>query len=456
MTVKFKDKLDNTPHLMTEQSFVTFVSFEETLPSRAELSNLFDDSRETPLINYNQETQVGTLFLHGALEYRTEWYHKYGYGMSYELLLEQAQTFLDAGAKTLLLEVDSGGGEAYGMMEAGTSLRKMADEAGVKVVAYVDGISASAAYGLTSQAHEVISNPQAEVGSVGVVVRLRNISAAMKKAGVEDTYIYAGKNKIPYKADGSFSKEFTDGIQTKVDALYEEFTNYVAENRGMSVEAVKSTEAGVYSAKDALELGLIDSVMTHEEFYTYLADYVQKEKKPQMFKLKTKLSSEQEKVEMKELEDAQAELSALKVKMEADTLANATAVAELATLNATLTDVQAQLEVFKTAAAALEAEKQAAVEAAATTKLEARKTELSAVLPEDQVEAAMTALADASDAVFTFAVAGYKAKAEAQVENPLFKEQGTQGAEVDHGKPDAKAAYLEWQNKKYSKATPSK
>jgi signal peptide peptidase SppA len=456
MTIKFKDKLDNTPHLMTEQSFVHFLNFIDSLPSKAELANLFDDSRDTQLANYNQETQVGTLFIHGTLEYRTEWYHSYGYGMSYELLLEQAQAFLDAGAKTLLLEVDSGGGECYQCFESGALLRKMADEAGAKLVAYVDGMSASAAYALISNAHEVISNPQAEVGSVGVVVRLRNVSAAMKKAGVEDTYIYAGKNKIPYKADGSFSKEFTDGIQTKVDTLYEEFTNYVAANRSMSVEAVKSTEAGVYSAKDALELGLIDSVMTHEEFYTYLADYVQKEKKPQMFKLKTKLSSEQEKVEMKELEDAQAELSALKVKMDADALASATAVAELATLNATLTDVQAQLAVFKEAAAALEAEKQVAQAAAAQAKLEARKAELANVLPEDKVEATLEVLADTPDAVFALTIAGYKAAADALAKTELFNEQGAQGAEVDHGKPDAKAAYLEWQSKKYSKATPSK
>lgn len=456
MTIKFKDKLDNTPHLMTGQSLVHFLNFTDNLPSKAELANLFGDSRDNQLANYNQDTQVGTLFIHGALEYRTEWYHNYGYGMSYEFLLEQAQAFLDAGAKTLLLEVDSGGGEAYGAFEAGDTLRKMADEAGAKIVAYVDGMSASAAYAITSNAHEVISNPQAEVGSVGVVVRLRNISAAMKQAGVEDTYIYAGKNKIPYKADGSFSKEFTEGIQTKVDALYEEFTNYVAVNRGMSVEAVKSTEAGVYSAKDALELGLIDSVMTHEEFYTYLADYVQKEKKPQMFKSKIKLSSEQEKVEMKELEDAQTELSALKVKIEADTLANATAVAELATLNATLTDVQAQLAVFKEAAAALEAEKQVSQAAAAQAKLEARKAELINVLPEDKVEATLEVLADTTDAVFNLTIAGYKAAADALTKTTLFNELGTQGEAVAHGKPDAKAAYLEWQNKKYSKSTPSK
>lgn len=67
-------------------------------------------------------------------------------------------------------------------------------------------MSASAAFGLSVAAHEIIANPDAELGSVGVVVKLRNMNKAMNNAGVEDTYIYAGDSKIPFKEDGSFRK----------------------------------------------------------------------------------------------------------------------------------------------------------------------------------------------------------------------------------------------------------
>jgi len=448
MTNKFKDKLDNTPHLMTEQAFVNFVEFLKSNPTPEYLASLVTEDSSSELANYNPDTKIGVIPIQGSLEYRTEWYHRYGYGTSYEMILDQAEAFAEAGAKTFLLDVSSGGGEAYSMMETGDTLRKIADAKGIKIIAYVDGYSASAAYGITSQADEIIANPMSEVGSVGVVVRLRNVNKAMQEAGVEDTYIYAGKNKIPYKADGSWRKEFVDDIQAKVDALYEEFTNHVAANREMSVEAIKSTEAATYLAKDALELGLIDSVMTHEEFSTYLADYVQKKQETPMFNMKKlKLNSEQEKVEMQELDQAKAELSDLQVKLTSELEAKSALEGTVATLEASLTELKTKLSVFEEAQAKLEADKEALEKAQADAKLAERKAKLTDVLPADKVEEVLATLADTSEAVFSLAIAGYESAKAQTLASASFNEIGGEGEAVDHGKPDPVKAHIEWQKK---------
>src|SRR5690606_27753082 len=112
-------------------------------------------------------------------------------------------------------------------------------------------------------------------GSIGVVVKLRNMNEAMKRAGVEDTYIYAGDSKVPFDADGKFTPDFLDDIQGKVNALYVEFAQHVSAMRGISHESVVATQAKTFMADQAIELGLADKKMTLSEFAEYLADISQ-------------------------------------------------------------------------------------------------------------------------------------------------------------------------------------
>lgn len=446
---KFKEKINNTPHLMTEESLVNIAELLDQQINK-EMLDVIGSSKSQVETSYNPDVKLGQINIEGALTYQSEWYQKYYGGTSYESVKEQMDSLVSSGMKTLLLLVSSGGGEAYACFSTGDYLRKLADDNGIKIIAYVDGLSASAAYGLSAIADEIIANPQAEVGSIGVVVRLRNVNEAMQNMGVKDTYVYAGKSKIPYKADGSWSESFISDVQAKVDTLYKEFTSYVATNRSMTVEAVESTEAATYLAKDALELGLIDRVMTHEEFYTYLADDVQKETQSKMFNLnKIKLNSEQEKVKMKELEEAQAELSAIKVKMDVEVKAKAALDVEVVTLKASLEEVTKKLAVFEEAAAKLEADKEALIKAQADAAIAKRKEKLAAVLPADQVEEKLSVLADSSDAVFDIALSGYEAAEKAKHNSPLFNEAGSDNAETPV--IDPVKAQVEYNKKRYNK-----
>ena len=95
------------------------------------------------------------------------------------------------------MDADSGGGEAYGMMETANEMRKIADANDVKFITYVDGYAASAMYGLSAASHEIIVNPDAQVGSIGVVVSLANYSEAEKQYGLKRVYVTAGESKVP-------------------------------------------------------------------------------------------------------------------------------------------------------------------------------------------------------------------------------------------------------------------
>lgn len=420
--IEMQAKLYNTPHLIDAETFnwVEGIVAAQDNPAVKRLGVLQDKKSNKKSIDnmqYNADTGVGIIEVSGPLTY-VEYEAVCGEAnASYQGIESQFDTMAKAGAKTIVLAVDSPGGEAYGMMETGRYLRSQADAKGIKLIAYVDGLAASAGMGLASSAHEIIANPSSELGSVGVVVKLRNINEAMTKMGVQDTYIYAGANKIPFKADGSFSEVFLEDIQKKVDALYEQFASYVADMRGVSVEAVKNTEAKVFMAQEAVDIGFADKLMTREEFFTYLADQGTY-KAPQGNNMLNKLfKSQEEKAEMVKLEEVQAALTELSGKHEAT-------LTQLADLTVALEAKGAELKDALDKVAAFEAEATAAKLAAEEAKKNARKERLAAVMGDEKAVELSASLESLDDAAFDTVAKAYEAQAAASAASEMFKEVG--------------------------------
>lgn len=414
--LRLTSKLFNTPHLMESQALNAVLS---VLDSRN--SGDFELRVKTPEekkskkkeLQYNQDTRVGIISVDGPLTY-IEYAAVCGEEpSSYQSIESQFDQLIDAGAKTVILTIASPGGEAYGMMETGRYMRKKADENNIKLLSYVDGLAASAGYGLAASAHEVIANPESELGSIGVVVRLRNVNKAMQSMGVEDTYIYAGNSKIPFTEEGEWREDFLDDIQGKVEALYEAFAQYVADMRGIGIEAVKATEAKTFLAEQAVALKLADKTMTREEFFNYLADNT--EVTPMLGKL---LGKKEEKVEMVELEALQAQMADLTAKLDDAEKIKAEALAAIATMKEELSAANEALAQYRDAEAAI-------AEAAVKAKKDAREAAMSALLSVEEVQKLSATFESLDDAAFEAVMDTYRVRASA--EDAAFKEIGFEG-----------------------------
>ena len=248
---------------------------------RPDFSSVPEEDRERAyqqyldFIQYDPAMKLGVLNVEGTTVYRSTPFEAMCGMTSYQRLERTLKAQLAEGAKTVLMYVDSGGGEAYGMMETASNLRTLADEAGAKIVAYVDGTSGSAAYGLTAVAHEVIANPSSRVGSIGVVVSLMNNSKQLEKDGLERIYLYKGDNKVALDKDGNFSESFLKTVDEMITESYQDFTSHVANFRGIPVQSVIDTQASVYTAQKALDVGLVDRLMGRSEFFSeYLVQVV--------------------------------------------------------------------------------------------------------------------------------------------------------------------------------------
>lgn len=414
--IRIKGSLTNTPHLIDQNSFNSVMEYvNKRIEGNADITQkemaTWGDVDGDFTSRYFDDIKTGVMNISGPLTYKTSGWEAFCGGTSYEMLKGQMEYFVDKGAKTVAMLVDSGGGQAHGMMDSANYMRKLADDAGIKIVAYVDGISASAAYGISCIADEIVMSADSQTGSIGVLIQLYNDSKFLEKMGYERTFITAGANKVPWDKEGAFTEAFIDGLQEQVDTLYEGFTSHVAAHRSLSVEAVKGTEAGVFMAQQSVELGLADSIMTPEEFHEYLSTYAENNLEGTEMRNLFKLNTQEGTTEMAQLEELQTALT------EKEALLSTSQEAVTA-LTAQLTQNTASLEELTAKLAALEGEK-------AQAKADSRRASLAAQVPEDQLEASLSAYAALDDTAFAFMVGQLKAGKDARAE--AMNELGGEG-----------------------------
>lgn len=342
----------------------------------------------------------GVIKVEGPLTYKPEMAMCAPETCNYQDLIKQTESLIAKGKKRILMIHDSEGGTAFSMMSSARQIRKLADDNGVELIGYVDGLSASASYGLLCICDKIVSATDSSIGSIGVVISLLNNSGALDKAGYKRSFITAGASKVPFDDEGDFKPEFLAKLQDDVNDLYEKFVNHVNDHRsGMTVESIKGTEAKVFRAEEALELGLIDEIMDVAEFKEkYLNSESSTLSTSNINHTLNKVNAMSEKttIDMAAFEAMQAELAqykaaaaeqALTAKTNAikEKLASATFLSNMDAVVANLVEAdegQAQLltSIISDASAALVAQKEEAKAAmdAFKTEMDAKVAELSA------------------------------------------------------------------------------
>jgi len=194
-------------------------------------------------------------------------------GQTGEVMRRVREAAANRDVRSIVFDVDSPGGSVDGIAEAAAAIREARKSK--KIYAVADSLAASAAYWLAAQAHEFIVAPSGEVGSIGVFVVHDDVSGMLKKQGIKPTYIHAGRNKVETNADEPLSAEATAHLQEVVDDYYDAFVSDVALGRGIDEAVVRSATFGegrAYTAKRALERGMVDRIATLEEVLRLAAE----------------------------------------------------------------------------------------------------------------------------------------------------------------------------------------
>jgi len=180
-----------------------------------------------------------------------------------------AEAHADADVKAVLLDIDSPGGEAAGLFDLADQIRTI--QADMPVWAIANEGAYSAAYAIASAATKLFAPQTSALGSIGVIAMHMDESKRDEKKGLRYTAVHAGAKKADFSSHQPLNDSGRASLQSLVDQNYDVFVSTVAANRGLTVQAVRDTEAGIFSAAEAQNLGLIDGIATINEVLTMLS-----------------------------------------------------------------------------------------------------------------------------------------------------------------------------------------
>ena len=188
--------------------------------------------------------------------YSHEWYH--------QAVKQLSQDPKNVG---ILLVINSPGGSAYYSDELYMDLQDY-KKTGKPVYAYLKELSASGGYYLACAADFIASNRNTLSGSIGVLAgNSLDVTGLMEKVGVKVVTVHAGANKNMGSFNEPLTQEQHDIMQTLADESYQQFVEIVSKSRKMDIEKTRTLADGrIYSAKQALEHGLIDEISRQEDF----------------------------------------------------------------------------------------------------------------------------------------------------------------------------------------------
>lgn len=160
--------------------------------------------------------------------------------------------------------LESPGGMVHGYGLASSQLARIRQH-NIPLTICVDKVAASGGYMMACLADNIIAAPFAVIGSIGVVAQLPNFHRLLEKWDVDYEVLTAGE----YKRTMTVFGENTDAGRQKFLAELEDthvlFKDFVSENRPkVDIQQVATGEH--WYGKRALDLGLVDRLMTSDEY----------------------------------------------------------------------------------------------------------------------------------------------------------------------------------------------
>jgi protease-4 len=211
---------------------------------------------------------IAVLYIEGTIEEKNKTYDQ-------QWLLDTIYTLQDDYKNNgILLFINSPGGGVYESDEVYLALMDYKDQTGRPIVAYFGSMAASGGYYIGCAADEIYANRNTLTGSIGVIAgQVIDVTDFLSDHGIQVHTFTAGKNKAMLSLGKEITPEHRDIMLSVANECYEQFVEIVADSRTLPLETVKQIADGrIYTAKQALANGLIDSIGSFDDAITFMED----------------------------------------------------------------------------------------------------------------------------------------------------------------------------------------
>lgn len=158
------------------------------------------------------------------------------------------------------LAVNSPGGSPVQSSLIAARIRRLSEEHGVPVHAFVEDVAASGGYWLACAADDIWVDGSSLVGSIGVIFASFGFDELMARQGVERRVVTAGRSKSfadPFLPQKPEDVERLRAIQAPI---HEAFIAHVKARRGARLAEADLFNADIWVGQGAVDLGLADGV----------------------------------------------------------------------------------------------------------------------------------------------------------------------------------------------------
>jgi ClpP class serine protease len=208
---------------------------------------------------------VGILSVHGPIFRRANMMTRYSGAVSTGMLAQAFNQLHDRGdIRSILLDVDSPGGDANAIGEFADMIYEARQMGRKKIATYSGGQFCSAAYYIGAPAERLTVSKSSIVGSIGVVARARR-----PREG-DDLEIVSSQS--PDKRVDVSKDEGVEKIRATCTSMAQVFIEDVARYRGVKVKKVLADfgRGGVLVGREAVTAGMADRLGTFEGALTAL------------------------------------------------------------------------------------------------------------------------------------------------------------------------------------------
>lgn len=131
-----------------------------------------------------------------------------------------------------------------------------------KVNMYIQEMAASGGYYIASSISPILSNQNAIVGSIGVIMNKYSLEDLSKIIGVKEDFVTAGKYKVPASLLKTTTKEDRKYLSNNLlQPVYNNFLNVVKTNRNISDNDISNyAEGRIFIANTKEGLILVDEI----------------------------------------------------------------------------------------------------------------------------------------------------------------------------------------------------
>jgi serine protease SohB len=165
-------------------------------------------------------------------------------------------------ARAVALLINSPGGSPVQSHLIFRRIRQLAEEKGLRVIAFVEDVGASGGYMIACAADEIVCDLSSMVGSIGVVGGTFGFDKLMEKVGVERRLYTSGERKAMLDPFLPEKPEDVKRLKQIQNEIHDAFIALVKERRGPKLAGPEKTlfSGEYWTGATAVELGIVDAI----------------------------------------------------------------------------------------------------------------------------------------------------------------------------------------------------